>query len=147
MFLTTRGRYAVMAMICMVEDFASSRVVSIKSMAKEQNLSVYYLEQLFSLLKKHGIVKSVKGPGGGYIFAKDPSQISLFEILKAVGENIIITRCGEGDVSCNDSKSAKCNTHMLWIDFGNYIEHYFMSTSLLDAASRNLFFKRKSNIV
>lgn len=144
MFLTTKGRYAIMAMLDMLQDSEQGGVVAVKEMAQRQNLSVYYLEQLFSLLKKHDIVKSIKGPGGGYSFNKSASDIFLSEILGAVGENIKITRCNKTDVhSCNESiYQSKCNSHLLWVDLGNYLERYFTNTSLADVANKNFFYKK-----
>lgn len=143
MFLTTRGRYAVMAMLDMYSSYSESKIVSIKSMAARQSLSVYYLEQLFCLLKKEGIVKSIKGPGGGYIFEREPEKIFLSQILKAVGENIKITKCGTEDLnSCNNGENMKCNTHLLWVDLGEHINQYFTNTSLADISNKNFFFQR-----
>lgn len=144
MFLTTKGRYAIMAMLDMYESCIDGKVVSIKSMAERQNLSIYYLEQLFCLLKKHNIVNSVKGPGGGYVFAKLPSQIYLYDILKAVGEKTKTTKCGEKkDDLCQGAGSVKCNSHMLWVDFGRYIDEYFLHTTLEDVKEGN-FYKQKN---
>lgn len=143
MFLTTRGRYAVMAMLDMYSSYSENKIVSIKSMAERQSLSVYYLEQLFCLLKKEGIVKSVKGPGGGYIFEREPEKIFLNQILKAVGENIKITKCETEDLhACNKGENIKCNTHLLWVDLGEHINQYFANTSLADVSNKNFFFQR-----
>lgn len=149
MFLTTRGRYAVMAMMDMVRDGKEGKAVSIKAMAERQNLSIYYLEQLFSLLKKHGIVHSIKGPGGGYTLGKEPADIFLLEILNAVGENIKITKCSDAESSaCTNSASfIKCNAHLLWKDLGKYLEKYFAATSLLDIERNDFSHKRFSCMI
>lgn len=132
-----------MAILDMYESCTDEKVVSIKSMAERQQLSIYYLEQLFSSLKNAGIVKSIKGPGGGYIFAKPTEQIFLSEILEAVGENIKITKCGiENKHSCHLDGKMKCNSHKLWYDLGEYILVYLKNTSLVDIANNNFFFKR-----
>lgn len=142
MFLTTRGRYAVMAMLDMMEESKKGKAIPIKVMAARQNLSVYYLEQLFSLLKKKGIVQSVKGPGGGYTLSKNPASLFLLEILNAVGENIKITKCSLGKSCTNSSTFIKCNSHFLWKDLTRYLEKYFAVTSLLDIENSNFFYQR-----
>ena len=143
MFLTTRGRYAVMAMLDMHSSHGEGKIISIKLMSERQKLSLYYLEQLFSLLKKADIVKSIKGPGGGYIFSRSPDEIFLNEILKAVGENVKITKCQtEDSASCTKGETLKCDTHSLWVDLGDYLEEYFSKTSLTDVFKQNFFFKR-----
>lgn len=142
MFLTTRGRYAIMAIVDMYNESKKSKVVSIKNIAERQDLSVYYLEQLFSLLKKANIVKSLKGPGGGYIFETSPEDIKLSEILRAVGENVEIAKCTlENKASCKTISEIKCNSHDLWANMTSYLLVYLNSTTIGDVANKNFFFK------
>ena len=85
MFLTTKGRYAVTAMLDIMLHGGVEKPISLSQISERQGISVSYLEQIFLLLKKHSLVHSVKGPGGGYIISKKPSEISVVEILHAVG--------------------------------------------------------------
>jgi Rrf2 family iron-sulfur cluster assembly transcriptional regulator len=98
MFLTTRGRYAVSAIIDIVTNSnltgKTHAPTSLSQISQRQGISISYLEQIFLLLKKHNIVKSVKGPGGGYILAKTPNEITLSEILFASGEKVKMTKFG-----------------------------------------------------
>jgi Rrf2 family protein len=145
MFLTTKARYAIMAMLEMCEGYKSNTTVSISTLAESQGLSVYYLEQIFARLKREGLVNSIKGPGGGYIFTLPPEKIFLNSILIAVGENTKITKCTkeEGVFACTKKNDdIKCNSHKLWKDLGNYLVKYFIETSLADVQNNNYFFKR-----
>lgn len=150
MLLTTKGRYAIMAMLEMYQNSSEGKVISIKSMAEKQNLSVYYLEQLFSKLKKRGIVNSIKGPGGGYVFSKTPDQIILLDILKAVGEQTKTVKCDALKLgSCTgESELGKCNSHLLWLDFSLFVEEYFSKTTLEDVKKGDFFYNRifKNNL-
>ena len=92
MILTTKGRYAAMAVIEIADD-KSGNPVSLLTISQRQKISLSYLEQIFSGLKKSGIVKSVKGPGGGYLLGKNRDEITVAEIIKAIGEPIKMTRC------------------------------------------------------
>ena len=142
MFLTTGARYAVMAVISLASNLQNSKPVPIKTIAAEQGLSLYYLERIFAKLAKAGIVKSVKGPGGGYIFCKKPEEITLREILQAVGENVEITKCGiENLSSCSNAGFSKCNSHNLWANLSSYIQQYLRSTTLQDIKEKRFFFK------
>lgn len=128
MILTTKGRYAVMAVI----EIANSKTnapISLLNISKRQEISLSYLEQIFAHLKKHGVVKSIKGPGGGYLLGKKAKEISVADIIKAIGEPIKMTRCNNVKKSCV-SNSAKCKTHNLWHGLEKNIYHYFNSISL-----------------
>ncbi len=131
MILTTKGRYAVSAVI----DIAASKTnepISLTTISQRQNISLSYLEQIFACLRKSGVVKSIKGPGGGYVLAKEPHQITIAQIIKAIGEPIKITRCGNVEKSCLATKS-KCQTHKLWHGLENQIYEYLNSISLEEA--------------
>jgi Rrf2 family iron-sulfur cluster assembly transcriptional regulator len=142
MFLTTRGRYVIMAVISMYESAKHNKPIPIKCIAVEQGLSLPYMEQLFCSLGKAGIIKAVKGPGGGYIFAKNPEEITLNDLLDAVGENIEITKCGIEKVDfCKPNSEAYCNSHALWANLSAYILQYLTSTTIKDVVDKNFFFK------
>lgn len=131
MMLTTKGRYAVMAVL----DIASRTEHTpskLSDISNNQQIPLNYLEQIFSRLKNSGIVKSVKGPGGGYFIYKDLDKISIVEIIDAVEENIKITRCNGIDF-CAQGK--KCNTHDLWDGLGKVIRSYLSSVSVKDVLS------------
>lgn len=131
MLLTTKARYAVMAVID-IADSDSNQPVSLLTISERQNISLSYLEQIFSRLKKSGIVESVKGPGGGYVLGRDRKKITINEIIKAMGETIKMTRCSDTKKSCTSNR-AKCKTHHLWHGLENQISNYLGSISLDDA--------------
>jgi Rrf2 family iron-sulfur cluster assembly transcriptional regulator len=128
MILTTKGRYAVMAVIEIADD-KNNKAVSLLTISQNQNISLSYLEQIFARLRKSGIVKSIKGPGGGYILGKKREEITVAEIIKAIGEPIKMTRCGTVNKGCL-AKGAKCKTHHLWHGLENRIYDYLNSISL-----------------
>lgn len=130
MLLTTKGRYAVMAVIEIAGN-DSSCPISLSSIAEKQDISLSYLEQIFMQLKSAGIVKAVRGPGGGYILAKPRNEITIAEVIKATGESMKMTRCNSEKKSCNIS-GAKCKTHHLWRGLENKIYEYLNSISLDD---------------
>ena len=131
MKLTTKGRYAVMAMA----DLAKSNVkepTSLTAISLRQGISISYLEQLFLKLRKNNLVQSVRGPSGGYILAKSPEQIKLLNIINAVDEKIKTVKCRkESKRSCN-GKSIKCITHNLWDDLEAHINKFFEDNTLND---------------
>ncbi|NBX52930.1 MAG: Rrf2 family transcriptional regulator [Proteobacteria bacterium] len=128
MILTTKARYAVMAVIEIASQ-NSSKPISLNEISKSQNISLSYLEQIFVSLRKNNIVKSIKGPGGGYILSKNKSEISVSDIIKAIDEPIKMTRCSIEKQSCNSNKT-KCKTHHLWHGLENRIYDYLNSISL-----------------
>ncbi len=130
MILTTKARYAVMAVIDIAEN-NSGQPTSLITISERQKISLGYLEQIFSRLRKAGLVESVKGPGGGYILAKSSKSITIDEVIKAMNEPIKMTRCGNVKKSCISS-NAKCKTHHLWNGLENKIYEYLNSISLAD---------------
>ncbi len=130
MILSTKARYAVMAMID-IADSDSDQPISLVTISERQKISLSYLEQIFSRLKKSGIVESVKGPGGGYILKRNRKEITIDEIIKATGEPIKMTRCSNVKKSCI-STNTKCKTHHLWNGLENKIYEYLNSISLED---------------
>ena len=133
MKLTTKGRYAIVAMID-IALYTSNTPISLSEISKRQNISLAYLEQLFSKLKTKSLVKSVRGPGGGYKLDRNPSKITLFEIITAVDENMDQTQCG-GAMNCNNDKP--CLTHYVWTDLTKQINDYMKGVSLGDVILRN----------
>lgn len=128
MILTTKGRYAVMAVI-EIADEKTNHPVSLMAISEKQKISLSYLEQIFSRLKKAGIVKSVKGPGGGYILGDDRDKITVAKIIKATGEHMKMTACIAKNKSCTN-KSGKCKTHKIWCGLEDKIYEYLDSISL-----------------
>lgn len=132
MMLTTKGRYAVMAMVDLAYYGGSSRTISLQDIGDRQEIALNYLEQIFSKLKKGYLVLSTKGPGGGYRLSRDAKDISILDIINAVGENIQITRCEKGKLGCLESHNKKCFTHSLWGHLTDNIMNYLHSRSLQD---------------
>ena len=132
MKLTSKGRYAVMALADLAK-FNSTNPVSLR-----QGISLDFLEQIFSKLKKHNIVKSIRGTNGGYILNKDPIEIKLANILNAVDEEVKTVQCKkESKKGCN-SKTSKCITHNLWDELEIHINHFFEKKNLKDLINNSL---------
>jgi Rrf2 family transcriptional regulator, iron-sulfur cluster assembly transcription factor len=133
MILTTKARYGVMAIIDIAENMNNDaqKPISLLKISKNQNISLSYLEQIFSNLKNSGIVNSIKGPGGGYILTKKKNEITIADIIKAIGEPIKMTNCTKLEKNCtNPNKKSKCKTHHLWMGLENNIYEYLNSISL-----------------
>ena len=142
MKLTSRGRYAVMAMA----DLAKNRVKEPTSLAEislRQGISVDYLEQLFLKLRKNNLVNSVRGPSGGYVLSKSPDEIKLLSIISAVDEKIKTVKCKkESKKGCN-GKSIKCITHNLWDDLEIHINNFFERNTLKDILYKETRYEQK----
>ena len=137
MKLNTRSRYAVMALADMA-SFDRQNPISLRDISLRQNISLVYLEQIFSKLKKNNIVKSIRGTNGGYILTKDPEQIKLSNIFSAVDEKVKTVRCRrESKKGCN-GKSTKCITHNLWDDLEMHINNFFEKKNLGEFLKNNL---------
>ena len=132
MKLTTKGRYAVTAMLDLALHF-NQGAVTLADIAGRQGISLSYLEQLFAKLRRGGLVESVRGPGGGYNLARDPSQIAVAEIIVTINENIDATRCG-GEKNCRDDEV--CLTHQLWEDLSGRIYDFLNGISLGDLVNK-----------
>ena len=131
MKLTTKGRYAVMAMADLA-SFQNGKPVSLNDISLRQNISLSYLEQLFAKLKTGKLVKSIRGPSGGYILEKNPKDIKLSNIIFAVDEKVKTLNCKkESKKGCN-GKSTKCITHNLWDELELYINNFFENKKLSD---------------
>ncbi|MFI4922731.1 MAG: Fe-S cluster assembly transcriptional regulator IscR [Burkholderiales bacterium] len=126
MRLTTKGRFAVTAMIDLAMRHGSGPV-TLSEISERQKISLSYLEQLFGKLRRHALVDSVRGPGGGYCLAKSTDQITVADIILAVDEPIDATQCG-GKENCRDEQ--KCLTHDLWAALNDRIFDYLHSVTL-----------------
>ena len=136
MKLTSKGRYAVMALADLAK-FNSSNPVSLRDISLRQGISLDYLEQIFSKLKKNNIVKSTRGANGGYILNKNPEEIKLANILNAVNEEVKTVQCKkESKKGCN-GKTSKCITHNLWDELEIHINDFFEKKNLKDLINSN----------
>ena len=126
MKLTSKGRYAVTAMLD-VTIHAVSGPVSLADISERQGISLSYLEQLFSRLRKEGLVTSVRGPGGGYRTAIDCKTLTVKDIITSVDEQIDATKCG-GNENCHEGD--RCITHNLWASLNHKILDYLESLTL-----------------
>ena len=134
MRLTTKGRFAVTAMIDLALNNGSGPV-TLADISERQKISLSYLEQLFGKLRRRALVTSVRGPGGGYNLANPTDQVSVADIIIAVDEPIDATQCG-GKENCKDDK--KCITHDLWTDLNNHIFEYLRAVKLSDLVAKQL---------
>lgn len=138
MRLSTKGRYAVMAMADLARH-GSDRAVSLAEIATRQEISLSYLEQLFARLRRGGLVKSVRGPGGGYRLARPADETWVADIVLAVDEPIRATRCtGMGSPRGCMIGGERCITHDLWEGLGQEIHRYLSSVSLGDVVARRI---------
>ena len=151
MKLTSKGRFAVTALVDLTFNNKNERPVCLSDLSLRQNISLPFLEQIFNLLKKNGIVKSIRGPQGGYLLARNPENIMISEVILAINETVKITKCNGVDFGCSSQKhSGKCLTHNLWEELGNQIYFYLDSISLADVRNNRLnpisnFMKAKIN--
>ena len=131
MKLTSKGRYAVMAMADLAKSNAK-KPINLTEISLRQGISLSFLEQLFLKLKKNNLVLSSRGPSGGYILSRDPDEIKLSSIISAVDEKIKTVKCKrESKKGCN-GKSVKCITHDLWEDLEIHIHNFFEKNTLRD---------------
>ncbi len=126
MRLTTKGRYAVTAMLDLALHYDQGPIV-LADIAGRQGISLSYLEQLFVRLRRGGLVKSARGPGGGYRLGRPMDEISVAEVIRAVDETVDATRCG-GLQNCHGEQ--RCLTHDLWEDLSHQIENFLSDISL-----------------
>ena len=132
MKLTTKGRYAVTAMLDLALRYDKG-AVTLADIARRQGISLSYLEQLFAKLRRSGLVDSVRGPGGGYNLAMEPNKISVAKIIVAINENIDATRCG-GEKNCHGDET--CLTHQLWEDLSIRIHEFLNGITLGDLVNK-----------
>jgi Rrf2 family iron-sulfur cluster assembly transcriptional regulator len=136
MQLSTKGRYAVMAMTDLAGR-GGDRAVSVAEIADRQQISQAYLEQIFARLRRRGIVTSHRGPGGGYRLARPAAETTVADVVIAVDEPLRAIRCGGGKTGCMKD-GARCLTHDLWEETGRHLRDYLASVSLADVASGKL---------
>jgi Rrf2 family iron-sulfur cluster assembly transcriptional regulator len=132
MRLTTKGRFAVTAMVDLALRHGKGPV-TLAGISERQDISLSYLEQLFGKLRRHNLVDSVRGPGGGYTLAKPLETVSVADIIRAVDEPIDATQCG-GKENCHEEH--RCMTHDLWVSLNEKIYEYLDSVSLADLVAR-----------
>jgi len=130
--LTTKGRYAVTAMLDLAFH-SQKRPVTLTEIAARQTISLSYLEQLFARLRRAGMVKGVRGPGGGYTLCRNANDINIADIIKAVDEPMDSTKCG-GEANCQNQKA--CLTHDLWMGLSQQISSYLQGISLGELLDR-----------
>ena len=136
MRLTSKGRYAVMAMADLALHGGEDRAVPLQEVARRQEISLSYLEQLFARMRKAGLVAGVRGPGGGYRLAKSAAQTTVADIIAAVNEPIKATRCKEGSAKSCLGKTGRCIAHGLWQEMGERIHMFMASVSLADVLAQ-----------
>lgn len=140
MRLTTKGRYAVTAVLDLALN-CHNKPVSLSDISDRQAISLSYLEQLFSKLRKSEIVRSVRGPGGGYLLNASQDDISVAHIINAVNETIELSRC-DGRANCLDGK--QCLTHNLWVDLSDRINDFLDNISIGELIRKNRELAEKS---
>jgi len=140
MRLTTKGRYAVTAVLDLALN-CNDKPVNLSDISERQSISLSYLEQLFSKLRKNEIVKSVRGPGGGYLLNARKEDISVAHIINAVNETVQLSRC-DGRANCHDGR--QCLTHNLWIDLSDRINDFLDNISIDELIKQNNGEEKKS---
>lgn len=137
MKLSTKGRYAVMAMVDLATN-SKGQPIALADIAERQEISLSYLEQLFAKLRRGGLVRSVRGPGGGYLLAHPVHETRVSDVILAVDEPLRATRCAPGSpAGCRQNKS-RCLTHDLWEELGNQIHLYLSSVTIADVIARRV---------
>jgi len=135
MKLTSRGRYAVMAMADLAQ-LNAERPISLTEISLRQGISISFLEQIFLKLKRSNLVQSSRGPSGGYLLTKSPEEIKLSSIIEAVDEKVKTMGCKKESKKGCTGKSIKCITHSLWDDLENHINNFFEKNTLKDIIYR-----------
>ena len=133
MRLTTKGRYAVTAVLDLALN-CTDKPVNLSEISERQSISLSYLEQLFSKLRKQNIVRSVRGPGGGYLLDANKEDISVAHIINAVNESVQLSRC-DGRADCHDGR--QCLTHNLWVDLSDRINDFLNNISIDELIQQN----------
>jgi Rrf2 family iron-sulfur cluster assembly transcriptional regulator len=143
MRLTTKGRFAVTAMLDLAMH-GGKRPVTLAGISERQSISLSYLEQLFGKLRRHTLVDSVRGPGGGYTLARDLANVSVADIITAVDEPLDATQCG-GKENCKDEQ--RCMTHDLWSTLNEKMYEYLDSVKLSDLVAQQAARKERVNVL
>lgn len=137
MKLSTKGRYAVMALVDLAQQ-SNGRPVALADVAKRQEISLSYLEQLFAKLRRRGLIKSVRGPGGGYMLSRSAADTRIADIVLAVDEPIRATRCTPGSPEGCRGNHERCATHDLWEALGNQIYGFLNAVTIADVVDRRI---------
>jgi Rrf2 family transcriptional regulator, iron-sulfur cluster assembly transcription factor len=147
MRLSTKGRYAVMAMADLAghapDQNNTIKPVALADIAERQDISLSYLEQLFAKLRRGGLVTSVRGPGGGYRLSRPSADLRIADIIVAVDEPIAATRCKTGSAQGCTKTGARCVTHDLWEELGQQIHVFLSSVSLADVVEKRVLGRAK----
>ena len=128
MRITTRGRYALRSSLALAKLGTKGAPVSINSLSEQENISSVFLEQIFFKLRKAGIVNSIRGPGGGFCFAKPLSELTVKQILEAAGEDLEITFCDKSSDNCD--RIGECLSHYVWVNVTELVKKYFAEITL-----------------
>lgn len=142
MRLSTKGRYAVMALVDLA-GMSRGQPVALADIAERQEISLSYLEQLFARLRRAGLVKSVRGPGGGYLLGRPPAELRIADAILAVDEPLRATRCKPGGASGCRSDKSRCATHDLWAELSHHIHLFLSSVSLADVCENRVLGKAR----
>lgn len=138
MRLTSKGRYAVMALADLAANGGEDRAVPLQEISERQEISLSYLEQLFARLRRAGLVGGVRGPGGGYRLARKAGEIAIAEVIAAVNEPIKTTRCRDGSLKSCQGKLGRCIAHDLWDELGRQIHVFLNAVTLEDVITRRV---------
>lgn len=138
MRLTSKGRYAVMALADLAVHGGELRAIPLQDIAARQEISLSYLEQLFARLRRAGIVAGMRGPGGGYRLARPAADVAIAEVIVAVDEPIKTTRCRDGSLKSCQGKVGRCIAHDLWDELGRQIHVFLAGVSLEDVVARRV---------
>lgn len=137
MKLSTKGRYAVMAIVDLAAQ-AREGPMALAEIAERQEISLSYLEQLFAKLRRAGLVNSVRGPGGGYLLAYPSTKMRISDIILAVDEPMRATRCTPGSPQGCMALAARCETHDLWEELGHQIQVFLASVTVDDVVAKRV---------
>ena len=137
MNLSTKGRYAVMAMVDLARH-SNGKPVALNEIAQRQEISLSYLEQLFARLRRGGLVVSARGPGGGYRLARSPEETRIADIMLAVDEPIKATRCEVGSPRGCTGQQGRCITHDLWEELGRQIQIFLSAVTVADVLNKRV---------
>ena len=137
MKLSTKSRYAVMAMVDLAKQ-STGEPIALADVADRQEISLSYLEQIFGKLRRGGLVNSIRGPGGGYMLSRSAADTRISDIILAVDEPIQTTRCKPGSPFGCKSNQSRCMTHDLWEELGHQIYIYLSSVSLEDVVKKRV---------
>ena len=140
MRITTRGRYALRASLALAKLGKNGEPISINTLSEEENISSVFLEQIFFKLRKAGIVSSVRGPGGGFCFARALNELTVKELLDAAGEDLSVTPCDKHQEGCD--RISGCLSHQVWVETTALVNDYLRSLTLASILERGEFVAR-----